>query len=356
MRVGICSIQRNRGPWILEWVLFHYLLGVRYFYIGIHKTTDHSVAVLEQLSRYINIKTFAVADTTYQAPQQDFYQYTLDRFQHEVDWLAFIDGDEFLFPVKVDTLQEALKQFANQSYSALGVYWRCFGSSGHIKEPKGLILENFKLRAPDNFSPNRHIKSVVRTKHARGTLTLGAHLFETPAGTYDELGRPISGGLSEHESSAECLRINHYVCQSREYFLTVKRPNGSPCRNVTSAEQLRSEVFWEEHDRNDIQCDAIDRFIPKLKVLERSLLKGKVPDERAPDIMTPLSRQLSFTKEMILNVYYNPNFARSRLLGFGIKRIKKTLNLRPIDNLITFFLIAFLSIVLSTHYQWFCML
>ena len=244
MRVGICSIQRNRGPWIREWVLFHYLLGVRFFYIGLHKTHDDSIEILRQLNLHMNIKFFKVSDETYQAPQQDFYQYTLDRFHHEVDWLAFIDGDEFLFPVKADTLQEALKQFANQSHSALAVYWRCFGSSGHIKEPKGLILENFKFRAPDNFSPNRHIKSVVRTKYARGTITLGSHYFETPSGTFDELGRPISGGLSEHESSSEHLRINHYVCQSSEYFLTVKRPNGSPDRNVTSAEQLRSEIFW----------------------------------------------------------------------------------------------------------------
>jgi hypothetical protein len=328
MRVGICSIQRNRGPWIREWVLFHYVLGARYFYIGIHKTADYSVAVLEQLSRYINIKIFIVADTTYQGPQQDFYQYTLDRFQHEVDWLAFIDGDEFLFPVKVDTLQEALKKFANQSHSALGVYWRCFGSSGHIKEPKGLILENFKLRAPDDFSPNRHIKSVIHTKHARGTLTLRVHHFETPSGTYDELGRPISGGLSEYESSSEFLRINHYVCQSREYFLTVKRPNGSPCRNVTSAEHLRSEVFWGEHDRNDIQCDAIDRFIPALKALDRSISEDKVPDKRATDIMTPISRRLSFIKEIILNIYHNRKLARSRLLGLGIKRTQRALKFR----------------------------
>lgn len=100
MRIGMCSIQRNRGPWIREWVLFHYLMGVRYFYIGIHKTADNSAEVLEELSKYINIKNFSVSDTSFFAPQQDFYQHTLDRFQHEVDWMAVIDGDEFLFPVK----------------------------------------------------------------------------------------------------------------------------------------------------------------------------------------------------------------------------------------------------------------
>jgi hypothetical protein len=169
---------------------------------------------------------------------------------------------------------------------------------------------------------NRHIKSVVHTKFASGTLTLGVHHFETPLGTYDERGRPISGGLSEHESSSKFLRINHYVCQSREYFLTVKRPNGSPDRNVTSAEQLRSEVFWEEHDRNDIRCDAIDRFIPKLKQLDETLSKGIATEARAPDIGMPALRRLSFIKEMISELRSDPGLTRSRFLGLGIKKTK----------------------------------
>lgn len=323
MRVGICSIQRNRGPWVREWVLFHHLLGVRYFYIGIHKTTDHSIAVLEKLSRHINIKTFVVADTTYLAPQQDFYQYTLDRFQHEVDWMAFIDQDEFLFATKLDTLQAALKKFTHQKISSLGVYWKCFGSGGHIKEPEGLILENYKFRAPDDFGPNGHIKSIVQTAMLQGSIrVVCVHCFETSLGTFDEKGRAVTDGFTGLQPSYEDLRINHYICQSREHFLKVKRPQGDGNRNVTKEEDLRSEGWWEHHDRNDIQCGAIDRFIPKLKALDRSLSEGKVPDKRAPDIMTPLSRRLSFLREMILNAYHSPKYNVSRLLGLGVKKIK----------------------------------
>jgi len=321
MQIGICSIQRNRGPWIREWILFHHLLGVRYFYIGMHKTTDDSAEALHKLSRYINIKIFVVSDTTHHAPQQDFYQFTLDRFQHEVDWLAFIDSDEFLFPTKVMTLQDALQNFTHQKFSSLGVYWRCFGSSYHIREPKGLILENFKFRAPDDFEQNRHIKSVVRTKFAGGTLSSAVHHFETKFGTYDELGRRVSGGLSEHQSSSQHLRINHYVCQSREYFLTIKRPNGSPDRNVISDEQLRSEAFWEVHDRNDIQCDAVERFIPGLKELDRSFSRGIAKEPRAVDIRMPVTRWLSFTIDIMLNLRRKSKLTLSRLLGLGVRRI-----------------------------------
>ena len=323
MRVGICSIQRNRGPWIREWVLFHYLLGARYFYIGIHKTTDDTFATLEKLSKHINIKTFVVADTTNQSPQQDFYQYTLNRFRHEVDWMAFLDHDEFLFPTKVDTLQAALKKFTHQKISSLGVYWKCFGSGGHVKEPKGLLLDNYKYRAPDDFGPNSHVKSIVQTAMLQGSIrVLCVHRFETSLGTFDEQGRAVTGGFTGLQPSYEHLRINHYICQSREHFLNVKRPQGDGNRNVTKEEDLRTEGWWEHHDRNDIQCDAIDRFIPGLRVLDQSFLKGKSLEKRAPDIMMPVSRRLSFLVEMvIISFYHNLKLALQRFLGLGIKKI-----------------------------------
>jgi hypothetical protein len=321
MRVGICSIQRNRGAWIREWILFHHLLGVRYFYIGIHKTHDDTIEVLNLLSNQINIKLFAVSDTTYRSPQQDFYQFTLDRYRHEVDWMAFIDQDEFIFPTKAETLQAALQHFTYKNFSALGVYWKCFGSGGHIEEPKGFILENFKYRAPDDFLPNRHVKSVVHTAMDHGAIRVSCvHRFDTSLGTFDELGRFITGGFSDLEPSYEHLRINHYVCQSREHFLSVKRPQGDGNRNSVKEEDLRSEGWWEHHNRNDIKCEAIDRFIPKLKKLDQAFLEGKVEGARAVDIRMPLSRRIRLLKEMIFNSHGDKKLRRSRLLGAGVRR------------------------------------
>jgi hypothetical protein len=238
--------------------------------------------------------------------------------------MAVIDGDEFLFPVKADSLQAALQKFTDKNFSALGVHWRCFGSSGHKEEPRGLILDNYKHRAPDDFPPNRHIKSVIQSKYARGTITIlgNTHHFETPFGTLDELGRKISGALSEHKTTAEHLRINHYVCQSRDFFVNVKRPQGAADVNPNIQQTLRSEAWWLEHDRNDEKCDVINRFIPKLKTLDRSFSKGINEETRAPDIRMQISRRISFLSEMALNFYHNRKLTRSRFLGLGIKKIK----------------------------------
>jgi hypothetical protein len=243
--------------------------------------------------------------------------------------MAFIDGDEFLFPTKLDTLQDALKFFLDKRYSALGVYWKCFGSGGHHTEPGGSILTNFKYRAPDDFLANRHIKSVVHTVLAPGTITSGSHLFDTPFGTFDELGRTIKGGFTDLVPSYEHLRINHHVCQSRDYFLNVKRPQGASDRNLTSEDQLRSEAWWEAHDRNDIECHAIDRFIPGLIELDRSFSLGLVSEARAIDVRTPILRRLSFFMELmpefkrqnLFSLLRLQGLGMSRLIGLGVKRI-----------------------------------
>src|SRR3990167_2033923 len=161
MLIGITTIQRNRAPWIKEWIAFHYLVGFRKFYIYLHKCTDDTEKILTKLKEKFDIQIIIVSSAL-EWPMMECYSDSYARFGNEVDWMAFIDGDEFLFPVKDKSMEIALKKYSGKKISALGVYWSCFGSSGHIKEPKGLIIENYKYRAEDNYSNNRHIKSIVR--------------------------------------------------------------------------------------------------------------------------------------------------------------------------------------------------
>lgn len=161
MTLGITSIQRDRAPWIKEWVVFHYLVGFRKFYIYLHNCSDNSHEILESLAKKFDIKIIVV-DTNTDTPQLKCYQESYQQFGEEIDWMAFLDGDEFLFPTADKSLDNALKNYSGKKLSALGVYWSCFGSSNYIKEPKGLIIENYKFRANDNYPNNRHIKSMVR--------------------------------------------------------------------------------------------------------------------------------------------------------------------------------------------------
>lgn len=264
MQLGITTIQRDREPWVKEWIAFHYLVGFRKFYFFAHNCSDNTADIVNELKKHFDIKLFTVGSDV-DRPQLKCYQDAYDKFGHEVDWMAFIDSDEFLFPAKHDSMGEPLNEFANQKLSALGVYWSCFGSSGHIAEPPGLIIENYKCRSNFSFGSNFHIKSIVLGRQG-SVKTINPHYFNTPFGTYDENLRPIAGGWTNYEPTYEKFRINHYVCQSRSYFLNFKCKVGTP-----DGCDKKNESDWEEYDRSEALDHSMERFIGPLKNILNSI-------------------------------------------------------------------------------------
>lgn len=264
MKLGITTIQRDRAPWIKEWVAFHYLVGFRKFYIFTHICKDDTEGVLAGLKKSFDIEILPTNE--FDKPQIKCYQYSCDNFLKDVDWMAFIDCDEFLFPTHDNSMEIPLKGYIEKKISALGVYWVCFGSSGYIEEPSGLIIENYKKRARNGYINNRHIKSIIRGRQVASCLD--AHLFKTPSGTFDENLRPITYGWTNYEPTYESFRINHYICQSRSYYLNFKKKAGSA---GVDRGYIRKESWWREHDINDVVDNSMDKFLKPLKKLMDSI-------------------------------------------------------------------------------------
>jgi hypothetical protein len=256
---------------LAEWVAFHYLVGFRKFYIFLHKCADNSAEVVGALKQHFDIQLFGVPEDA-DAPQLGCYQFAYANFGHEVDWMAFLDGDEFLYSTSEDLLQTALEEYSYRRLSALGVYWACYGSSGHIEEPSGLIIENYRRRGDLNIPVNRHVKSIVLGR--QGALIrpgTDPHVFRTPLGTFDESLRPIDGGLTGYQPVYRKFRINHYMTQSRSYYETFKRDKGTPMDSHRAA-FVRPESWWIASDTNEIDDGSMDRFIAPLKKVLTSMM------------------------------------------------------------------------------------
>ena len=268
MKLALCTIQRDRGPWLKEWFAFHHLMGVDKFYFFAHKCTDNTEQVIDELKHHFDITAFKLADDL-ATPQLMAYKFAYENFGHECDWMAFIDGDEFLFPTADTDIKSVLEKFWYQKISALAVYWACFGSSGHVQEPAGLITENYRMRAPLEFLENRHIKSIVMGRqNASFQILSNSHRFGTALGTFDEKLRPISGGRTEYEPSYDLLRINHYCTQSYEYFKKFKQGSGAADVNPNL---IRPDTWWTTYDHNEVRDESLIHIAPKLKALVDTL-------------------------------------------------------------------------------------
>ncbi|WP_157269900.1 glycosyltransferase family 2 protein [Azohydromonas aeria] len=265
MNLGITSIQRNRGPWIVEWLAFHMLVGFNRFYIYAHKTDDGMTQTLLKLARHYPIAVHAL-DTDAQ-PQLAAYRHAWAQYGQAVDWMAFIDGDEFLFSPAQEQLAQALAPYQDQPLSALGAYWVCYGGNGHVEEPAGLVMQNYPRHSAPGFLPNRHVKSLVRGGERIDIQA--SHVFDTPRGTFDERLRPLRHGfVPELAPSCEVLRINHYAVQSWEFFKQTKQNMGAA---DGSPALVRPDSWYRQYDRNDCDDGVSHNFLIPLKLKVREL-------------------------------------------------------------------------------------
>jgi hypothetical protein len=266
MKLAITSIQRNRGKWIVEWLAFHMLVGFEQFYLYAHKTDDGMTETLVKLARRYDIKVHQLGDQP--QPQLLAYQHAYAAYGESADWMAFIDGDEFLYPTACGHMAEALAAFDATAMSALAVNWRCYGSNGHVVDPDGLVMQDYPRHSRADFLPNRHVKSIMR-----GGQTMqvrGAHLFDTALGTFDTLGRPVTQGwMFENPATYEVLRINHYAVQSFDFFRRTKQNIGAADGNPNL---IRPDTWFHELDRNDEDDGQSYQFLARLKLKTLELL------------------------------------------------------------------------------------
>ena len=264
-QLGICAIIRNREEWIEEWISFHHLAGFTKFYVGLHKCSDGTEQKLVELSHKYKIKIFHVQDRVGGSPQTFFYNFIQNEVAYEVDWMAFIDSDEYLFSPEQKVLQSLFDEFLEKNVYALAVHWACFGSSNFISEPSGLIIENYRYRAPDNFPVNKHIKSVVYQR-VPGLISFNnPHLVSADFQVFDEVLRPINTPISPYNPSFSSLRINHYLCQSKEYFEKIKKFSGNADND--SSTEIKKEEWWIGHDRNDLLDHSVEPYVQPIKNL-----------------------------------------------------------------------------------------
>jgi hypothetical protein len=264
-KIAIASIQRDRGPWIVEWLAFHMLVGFNQFYIYSHKCSDDMTYKLQKLSQHYPIAVHEISSDD--RPQLVCYQHAYNAYGAQVDWMAFIDGDEFLFPTSHNQIADALAEYEDKDLSAIAAFWKCYGSSGHIVEPQGLIVENYPRHSSQSFPLNRHVKSIIKGRQ-EGVIASASHVFQTPRGTYDELLRPINHGLMKDlEPSYERFRINHYTTQSWEFFCNKKKNIGAA---DFDSKYVRPDDWYPRHDRNECDDGASYNFLVplKLKVIE----------------------------------------------------------------------------------------
>lgn len=263
---AICLIVKNEGPYLLEWIAYHRVVGFDFFYIYDNESTDGSAEMLYALEKEGILKTVHWPTVPGINIQTAAYNDALRRFGHECEWLAVIDADEFIVPHADGNIKEFLKSFP-EDVGAVGINWKMFGSSGHVTKTPGLVMERFLRCSEEGYEPNHHIKSIMKPEFTKSAKVHRCYLTNSKR-YMDPALRLITDSKHSHVLH-EKIQVNHYFTKSKEEW-NLKRARGNGDRQKNDPTKYRGE---EEFYRKELSLDVDVKILYYLKPTLKEILK-----------------------------------------------------------------------------------
>lgn len=261
MTSAICAIVRNEGNYIAEWLTHHLALGFDRALVFDNGSTDHTRTELHRAARLFPVEMRDWPDAGHHHAQVAAYEQACRDLAGRVDWVAFLDADEFLVCRADERVPDLLARHG--ASAGIAVNWLTFGTSGHEERPDGLVLETFRMRGETDFQANRHVKSIVRPEAVRACVN--PHVFALDGSCCDVAGQPVEWempGILATPPDVETWRVHHYFTRHRASW-AAKIARGRPERGVTS----RNIEDFDFHDRNEVHDPAALRYVPAVRAM-----------------------------------------------------------------------------------------
>lgn len=258
--LSVAAIMKNEKPYLKEWLEYHLLQGVDHFYLCDNESTD---GTREYLTSYINNNTITYIPISGKNQQLACYEKIVAEYKDQTKWLAFIDLDEYLVPLKAQNMRQFLKEF--EDVSEVSLHWMNYGDNDTVSRKNGLLTEFFTSHG--RFL-NHTVKSIVKPKDVIDFKSFGSnHYVKVNGKSVNENHYPVDFMLSFYPS-ADKARVNHYILKSFAEFL-YKKSRGHP--EGTAIDY----GYYFFHNDNSIKNDtSMLRFLPALKErMQKSPLK-----------------------------------------------------------------------------------
>jgi hypothetical protein len=249
---------QDEARWLAEWLEYHLLTGVQHFYLYNNLSRDNYQDVLRPYVAHGVVELIEwpyVGGNTYDAAQCDAYCDALSRARHTVKWLALIDVDEFLVPVRdTDLISVLMPLESDSTIGGVCAAWVCFGTSYVHRIPQDrLMIETLVLSGEDQETPGPFpwdqgtFKSIVRAERTTSVESPHVALY--------------TDGHSHLPLFQDLLQINHYWTKDAAFFNEVKVP-----RNARRGVPVETSISWAAAMNKETRMSApILRFVPALR-------------------------------------------------------------------------------------------
>ena len=204
---------------IKEWATHHLLIGFDKIIIFDHKSILPLKDVFSNFDNRVTIIDAKYYETNVKIHLMNVAAKIAKKLN--VDWFIYLDADEFLI---LSNQFIGVKHFLNHYNNAhsLGINWLMFGSNNHVKEPEGLILENY---TKSEIILDQHVKSFVRPREVIKAINPHYYIIQNPNrmfGINKRMNEPFHFNNINMNYSIVPAYIAHYVNQSEETYIKRK--------------------------------------------------------------------------------------------------------------------------------------
>lgn len=245
--LAVCAMAKNEGAYFKEWLDWHIRMGVDHFYIYDNESEDNTRQVLQPYidKGIVTYKLWPSNNVRARRCQIAVYDHCINRYRYDAYWIAFIDLDEFIVPMKDADIPHFLKRF--ERFAAVEINWLVYGSGGQRKKTDAPVMERFKRHSEWLHPVNRHVKSIVQPTKVYNMI--GCHEASRMSGqTADSHGQVVKHNFREREPQHDVIRINHYAVKSYEEFLS-KQATG----RANGKKKRMNDQYFPNYDLNDIE-------------------------------------------------------------------------------------------------------
>tara|TARA_X000000950_G_scaffold112124_1_gene141226 strand:- start:969 stop:1766 length:798 start_codon:yes stop_codon:yes gene_type:complete len=249
----LVAVFKNEARALPEWIEHYLTQGCDKLILVDNKSDDNWRS---ECIRYFSESRVDFLEDHRKWAQVSIYNKIFESYRNSSECFMICDLDEFIYPRNdFRSIREFILTLDDHpEWGCIKIPWKLFGSSNHVKHPKGGIIKNFTWRKLYNNNSRVNVKYICRTD---GTESLGCHVPKLKTGyKYLDSKKAISDDspfltINEATLQTENLHINHYAIQSEEFFREVKMTRG--CALNKNAENVRTMNYFKAYDKNDIE-------------------------------------------------------------------------------------------------------
>jgi len=244
---------KDEAPFLKEWLDFHFAHGVDYIRLTNDKSKDDFKEILEPYKERGLVEwEDSIAHPDFYTREEFHKNKALRDLGRDYQWIAFLDSDEYIFPLPGDDLKTHLP--TSEKCGGLVLNWLMYGTA-HVEDlaADDFMIERLNRRFPDLYDENYTVKTIVQSGY-------GAHFFNKNPHypLYSPFARLRWADGQEFRPSVKRLvlsplHLKHYWYRTEKFFREVKRP-----RRIFFEGTERREILerWH-HERSNAVYDPL---------------------------------------------------------------------------------------------------